>query len=80
MRILHIESLDPVAGSPAMVIARLAAAQAALGHMVTICSSRDTAELPAITDRVFNFQLASRRQRGKVKTPARGENPSRCNR
>lgn len=49
MRILHIiESLNPAAGGPATVIARLAAAQAALGHLVTICSYRDAEEIPAI--------------------------------
>ena len=39
MRILHvIDSLNPAEGGPATVIARLAAAQAALGHMVTVFS------------------------------------------
>jgi len=39
MRILHvIQTLDPAAGGPPVVAARLAAAQAAAGHEVTIAS------------------------------------------
>lgn len=39
MKILHvISSLDPAAGGPPQVVARLSAAQASLGHHVTIAS------------------------------------------
>ena len=39
MRILHaITTLDPAAGGPPMVVARLAAAQAALGHEVAVAA------------------------------------------
>ena len=45
MRIVHIiDTLNPAAGGPATVVARLAAAQASLGHMVTVLSYMDVAE------------------------------------
>ena len=39
MKIQHvISSMDPAAGGPPMIAARLAAAQAALGHQVSLVS------------------------------------------
>lgn len=49
MRITHlITSLDPAAGGPPMVVLRLAAAQANLGHDVSIISYDDPAARPSI--------------------------------
>src|SRR5215203_5928039 len=50
MKILHvIGSLDPAAGGPPAIAARLAAAQAGLGHDVTLLSYASSAPPAAMT-------------------------------
>ncbi|HEY4329480.1 MAG TPA: glycosyltransferase, partial [Phycisphaerae bacterium] len=60
-RILHLtSSIAPSAGGPATVVARLAAAQAAMGHHVTIVSSLDCAERASFEVSVRNIPYFDR--------------------
>ena len=74
LRILHvIGSLDPASGGPPSVVWRLSAAQAALGHSVTVIGPRDPArdavivdnshESPTVTAEFMLAHFQSRQQR-----------------
>jgi hypothetical protein len=53
MNILHVvTSLDPAQGGPPAVVTRLAAAQAALGHQVSILAYADPAAAERTTKSV----------------------------
>jgi glycosyltransferase involved in cell wall biosynthesis len=66
MKILHvIQTLDPSAGGPPVVAARLAAAQAALGHSVTALAevpggARSLADIPGV--QIVKAPMIPRRQ------------------
>lgn len=55
MRIVHfIEYMDPTQGGPPSIVARVAAAQARLGHDVTLLTSAESMESSAAIERVFS--------------------------
>jgi glycosyltransferase involved in cell wall biosynthesis len=54
MRIVHfIESMDPTHGGPPAIVARLSAAQARLGHDVTLLTTAEVAATGAAIERAF---------------------------